>query len=158
MAILRNLTIAVATLLAASYASAQASYGYGMAGCGLGTQVFRAKPGKGPQIVQVTINRFASQTSAITTGSSGCKESPRDVAAVYISINHMALMKDVSRGNGETVTNLSKLYQCQNDGAFADTLQKNYKSIFVEGTSAQETSKKIEEVIINNKVGCAALS
>ena len=61
-------TIAHVVLVAAiaslgSIAMAQDSFGYGMAGCGLGTQIFENKPGKIPQIFQHITNKSASQTS-----------------------------------------------------------------------------------------------
>ncbi|MBC86853.1 MAG: hypothetical protein CL677_06695 [Bdellovibrionaceae bacterium] len=156
-------TIAHVVLVAAiaslgSIAMAQDSFGYGMAGCGLGTQIFENKPGKIPQIFQHITNKSASQTSAVTSGTSGCVESAQEMAAVYISINHVAFMKDVSRGSGETITNLSGIYKCENANVLADTLKTHFNDIFEEGRSTEETSRKVEEVIVTNKIGCNELS
>lgn len=61
--------------LAALFVLSQAhAYHYGMAGCGLGSLVFQDQPGK-IQIVAATVNNIVSpQTSAITSGTSGCYE------------------------------------------------------------------------------------
>ena len=149
---------ALAGLILPASQSMAASYGYGMAGCGLGTQVLRNKPGKGMQMVQVTTNRMGSQTSAITSGSSGCKEDARSMASLYITINYAALMKDVSRGNGETISSLSELYQCNDSATLGTALRTNYQDIFKPQMTNEKASQKIENVIINNKLNCKVLS
>lgn len=132
--------------------STLANHHYGMAGCGLGAMAFKDQPGK-IQIVAATVNNLISpQTFAITTGTSNCTEDPSKVAAMYIQINEVALRKDISRGAGETIVGLSKIYQCSDASAFSSTLQKNFEKIYPSAAvKAPEISKAIEATIKQEK-------
>ncbi len=105
---------------------------YGTAGCGLGSQAFGDKKGM-IQVVAATLNgTFGTQTFGISSGTSNCGEtSPGTKAAqIFIEANREALAKDVSRGSGETIVNLSSIAGCPDPAAVGATLQKNFKSIF----------------------------
>ncbi len=116
---------------------------YGMAGCGVGALVFKDQPGK-IQIVAATLNNFVSpQTSAITSGTSGCYEENSSSAKLdYIEINKVSLKSDAARGNGETLSGLSTLLGCQNSGLFHSEVKTNYNAIF-----GQESAQEILEAI-----------
>ncbi len=131
-------------LLAGAYAHAS---NYGMGGCGIGAMVFKDDPGKFQQIMAVTTNHAISpQTFAITSGTSNCKDEGGNTAALFIAANREALQKDVSRGQGETLANLSAIMGCSDVAHFGGTLQKNYQSIFV-GSSSDDVSQQITATI-----------
>lgn len=127
---------------------------YGMAGCGLGSLVFKDEPGP-IQIVAATLNNLVSpQTSAITSGTSGCYE-PRgeDVQINYIESNKYTLKEDAARGVGETLSGLSLVLGCQDSQGFNTEIKSNYNSIF-----KSENPKEILNAIKSNsnlKKACA---
>ena len=128
------------------------AYHYGTAGCGLGALVFRDAPGK-IQILAATVNNIISpQTSAITSGTSNCYEDSKESAALFITINKVALLKDITRGGGETLDTLSKIYQCNKTDILTSKLQHNFEKIYPHhDTSSVEISKKIESIILKDK-------
>ncbi len=119
---------------------AQASH-YGMAGCGLGSLVFQDKPGM-IQIVASTVNNLVSpQTSAITSGTSGCYEDGSASAKLdYIETNKIALKEDAARGQGETLHGLMTLLGCSQD--VNSEIKNNYNTIFSDD-NAQNILKAI---------------
>jgi Protein of unknown function (DUF3015) len=120
--------------------------GYGLAGCGLGSIVFGAKPGL-VQIAAATTNAYGMQTFAITTGTSNC-DIPRmgQTAAVYIEANKAVVMKDASRGEGETMSDLALIYNCSNTQLFSEKVQNNYSQIF-NSSNAYDSSRAILNTI-----------
>lgn len=104
---------------------------YGMAGCGLGSLVFNDQPGN-VQIAAATINNLVSpQTSALTSGTSGCYEDSSSSAKLnYIEVNQVALKEDAARGNGETLAGLGTLLGCKDQSVFRSEIKANYNSIF----------------------------
>jgi hypothetical protein len=123
--------------------------GYGMAGCGLGSIVFGAKPGI-IQVVAATLNAWGGQTFAITTGTSNCDiPEMAHQAAAFIETNREALRKDAARGEGATVVGLASLLKCNNSGIFGVKLQQNYEHIF-SSQESYETTRRILETIRND--------
>lgn len=129
-------------LLAASAAHAQ---GYGMAGCGLGTYVFKDN-GTGPQILAATTNgTFASQTFGITSGTSNCTsggivKAQREQAA-FAEINFQDLKRNMATGGGEFLTSFATLLGCEDaaKAPLAKMTQAKYESILpTEKTTAME--------------------
>ncbi len=110
---------------------AASAAGYGMAGCGLGSMAFGAKPGIIQVLAATTNGLFGTQTFGITTGTSNCTDTGGGTASAksFIQTNREALAKDISRGNGETIANLSTLSGCANAAAVGATLQKNFTQI-----------------------------
>lgn len=144
-----NKTLAIMILFLGSSSFA---YQYGMAGCGLGSLVFKDQPGK-IQIVAVTLNDIiVPQTSAITTGSSNCYEvSASEAANHYIESNVGALQKDISQGQGETLTGLLTIWGCSNVDQVGSTLQSNYQSIYSSGrVNNTELGDNLKKVIRQN--------
>lgn len=150
--------IAALTLCFASLADAKAKWG--MAGCGVGSMVFEDKPGK-VQILAATTNQYFAQTSSISSGTSNCEEmGAREEASLFITINEVALQKDISRGNGETLNGLAKLLQCSDSDHLGSSLQRNYESIFPR-TGKSNTARSIEETIQQDQLlrkNCALFS
>lgn len=131
----------VATLLVLS--QVQASH-YGMAGCGLGSLVWQDQPGM-IQVAAATVNNIVSpQTSAITSGTSGCYEDGGSSAKIdYIETNKVALKEDAARGQGETLHGLMTLLGCTQAQEFNAEIKNNYKTIFGQD-SAQGILKAIQ--------------
>lgn len=105
---------------------------YGDAGCGLGSMLFGAKPGFVQVFAATTNGTFGSQTFGITTGTSNCGGGGGGTPSArnYVETNREAVAKDISRGGGETIADLSQLAGCSNPNAVGRTLQKNFKRIF----------------------------
>jgi hypothetical protein len=153
------LALALVTVSATSFADntpAPAASGakYGTAGCGLGSLLFGNKPGIVQIFAATTNGTFANQTFAITTGTSNCSDTSGGSASakVFIQANREALTKDIARGQGETLRNLSNLAGCGNATGVATTLQKNFSAIFpAASTSTDQVSDSILSTLKGDK-------
>ncbi|MBT8492354.1 MAG: DUF3015 domain-containing protein [Deltaproteobacteria bacterium] len=124
------LTFGLSTANAQSV-SVQGAGGYGDAGCGLGSMLFGAQPGLVQVLAATTNSTFASQTFGITSGTSNCGASGAIVQAKqFVEGNRDAIAKDISRGQGETISSLAELGGCKNTSAVGRSLQRNYDRIF----------------------------
>lgn len=130
----------------ALFASSAYADHYGMAGCGLGSQVFK-EDGKVQILAATTNGTSGTQTFGITSGTSNCRDSKHAMAANYINVNEDALKKDAARGEGEVLSGLSKIYGCENTQAFNQTLKQHYAEIF-----DNETDKNLKIQIIHKLV------
>ena len=137
-------SIFIVALLLVSQAQA---YHYGMAGCGLGSLVFKDEPGK-VQIFAATLNDIVSpQTSAITSGTSGCYDTKSASAKIdYIERNLTSLKEDTARGQGETLEGLLTLLGCRAEADVSIELKKDYSNIF-----QQENAGRIFDAIKSNE-------
>lgn len=142
---LKKLTLLGALL---SITSAHA-YHYGMAGCGIGGMVFKDQPGT-VQIVAATLNNLISpQTSAITSGTSGCYETNGTTAQVnYIETNKVSLKADVARGSGESLDGLMTMLGCKEVNSVKMDIKNNYKNIF----NTENTSEIFNAIKSNESV------
>lgn len=121
--------------------------GYGLAGCGLGSIVFGAKPGL-VQVVAATLNGIGgNQTFGITSATSNC-DIPEmgQQAAVFIEVNKEIVKKDAARGTGETIANLSEIMNCKDSALFGRKLQQNYEQLF-DSENSYETTRRILNTI-----------
>lgn len=147
-------TTLAALLLGSGVASAQP---YGTAGCGLGSIIFGNSPGIVQIFAATTNGLFATQTFGITSGTSNCVNtgggSPS--AAAFIQTNRQALAKDISRGNGETITNLATISGCADPAAVGTELQRNFKAIF---PTAQASDTQVSSAVIDVLRGDKALA
>ena len=109
--------------------------GYGTAGCGLGSIVFGDKPGM-IQIVAATVNGTGGQTFAITSGTSNCDDASegRNASKIFIETNRETLVRDLSRGSGESLASLSKLMGCADSAMLGRKLQQNFGRIYPESS------------------------
>ncbi len=152
--------VAMATMTLGAGSLAEASP-YGTAGCGLGSIVFGNSPGIVHIFAGTTNVTFATQTFGITSGTSNCVDGGGGgpTAAAFIQTNRQALSKEISRGNGETIANLSTLSGCSDAGAVGVTLQKNFKSIFPDASvSDTQVSSSVLTVLRSDKtLGCSKL-
>ncbi|HEY1811905.1 MAG TPA: DUF3015 family protein [Kofleriaceae bacterium] len=151
-------TLATMVLGAGSLAEAGP---YGTAGCGLGSIVFGNSPGIVQIFAATTNGTFATQTFGITSGTSNCVDGGGGgpTAAAFIQTNRQALSKEISRGNGETIANLSTLSGCTDPNAVGASLQKNFKVIFPDATvsDTQVSSSMISVLRTDKTLGCAKL-
>jgi hypothetical protein len=117
--------VAFATMVLGAGSLAEAGP-YGTAGCGLGSIVFGNSPGIVQIFAATTNGTFATQTFGITSGTSNCVDGGGGgpTAAAFIQTNRVALSKEISRGNGETIANLSTLSGCADANAVGAELQK----------------------------------
>jgi hypothetical protein len=121
--------------------------GYGLAGCGLGSIVFGAKPGI-IQVVAATLNGTGGQTFGITTGTSNCDVPEMgQQAAVFIEVNREILAKDASRGQGETVDGLASILNCDDSAAFGQALQMNFETVFKKENNSYDATRAILSTI-----------
>ena len=116
--------------------SGYAKRNYGRAGCGLGSIVI--KPSGNQSSAWSTNGSFGSQTFGITSGTSNCVPTSRNIKAVaqeqFIMTNLSMLAKDMARGEGETLAAFSNVLGCSS-GSFAVVaaqLKDSYEDIFAE--------------------------
>lgn len=105
---------------------------YGLAGCGLGSQVMGPKDG---QIFAATTNGTSgNQTFGITFGTSNCIGTPTSAKAdrmdKYIVANKVQLADDIARGEGETIQGLAQLMNCAEVSQLGSKLQSKFSTIF----------------------------
>lgn len=115
------------------------SAGYGMAGCGLGSIVFKELKLEN-NIVQIfaatTNGTYGNQTFGITTGTSHCTGSGaayRDkVQEVFVSTNYDSLEQQIAAGKGEKLDALASLFGCpkSNSSEFNKVAKANYSKLF----------------------------
>lgn len=137
------MTASIAFAMAGSVAQAD---GYGAAGCGLGSLIFGDDPGLVQILAATTNGSSANQTFGITSGTSNCSDSGGGAASAkaFIETNREALAKDIARGEGETISNLSTLAGCRDAGAVGQALQGDFQAIFPEAsTSDQQVSEAV---------------
>jgi len=108
--------------------------GYGSSGCGLGSMLIEGDNTWWKQVLAATTNGISgNQTFGISSGTLNCDSpTPGKMAQIeaYIEANKMALANDIAKGDGETVSGLSKVYGCENNAAFGQALKSNYRTIF----------------------------
>ena len=117
------------------------------AGCGLGSLVFKDNNVPQQILAGTTNNSISPQSSAITTGTSGCTaadgnskgesaqaERKQEVFAIQ---NWRDLNRQMASGNGEYVSTLSSLMGCSKNAqnAFAHFTQTHYTKI-IDGAKA----------------------
>jgi len=164
MRLISALVLAVALLATPAHAVDQATKNaitgtgtYGTAGCGLGSMVFGNQAGAVQILAATTNNIVFPQTFAITTGTSNCtpglfSEGTRNL----VETNRVALAKEVSRGQGETIGALTVINRCEDSAAVGAALQAEFKSIF---TSEQASTDEVTSAILrtlhtNPALGC----
>jgi len=137
---MRKLTNALAiasVAMLASYSTTSDAHDvpYGPAGCGLGHMLMGNDAGI-MQILAATTNGIvANQAFGITTGTLGCDVGGGSGGAqIFIESNREAVAKDVARGAGETIANLSQIGECSNSEVLGTYLQSNFDQIFSDAT------------------------
>lgn len=135
--------------------------GYGTAGCGLGSIVFKDKPGIIQIFAATTNGTSGNQTFAISSGTSNCGSSEVSEAAAeaFIQTNREAFAKDVARGNGETISSLASLAGCADAAAVGAVLQSQFNAIFPAASASdkQVSSSAIEMLRAHAELSCDQL-
>jgi hypothetical protein len=106
--------------------------GYGLAGCGLGSMLFGKQTGMVQVLAATTNGSFGSQTFGISSGTSNCTNTGGGApsAKAFVETNREALAKDISRGQGETISSLSSLAGCADSKRVGAVLQSDFGKIF----------------------------
>lgn len=123
--------------------TAMAAKPYGMAGCGLGSQVMGKE---GNQILAATTNNTGTQTFGISSGTSNCVTATQQTAMIknFIEANYASLVTDMAKGQGESMKTLSNFYGCDTN-MFATEMKANYERI----TPAKENATAVMANINN---------
>lgn len=130
---------------------------YGSAGCGLGSMVFEKDNTWWKQVLAGTTNGTGMQSIGITLGTSNCDSPAAGKTAqvsAFVEANKLALANDIAKGQGETITSLSKVYGCGDTAAFGKALKSNYKSIYP--TANVETETVVTEINGVAQTACVA--
>ena len=139
--------VKIAGLGALLVAGNAAADGYGPAGCGLGSLVFKPDSGFTQIFAATTNGTSGTQTFGISSGTSNCdpNKGGKLGAKAFVETNRTAMAKDISRGGGETITGLSEVAGCSDPTAVGAELQKNFKTIF---PNAKVTDKAVSESVV----------
>jgi len=155
------LSIAAASMLFVASDRVAKADGYGPAGCGLGAMLIGSKPGIVQIFAATTNGIFANQTFGITSGTLGCGAPAASVVAAksYLETNRQAFAKDVARGQGETIANLSQLAGCADSSAVAAKLQANFKTVFPSSTvsDTQVSTSAVDLLKADASLQCSKL-
>jgi hypothetical protein len=130
-----------------SPAAAFASSAGGSDGCGLGWEITKKKSFLGTT-TRGTTNSFVPPTFGMTTGSIGCDRhslAAADKGALELVATHYdALLLDMARGQGETVTALAHVLGCGgNSASFSAMTQENFESL-TDGASVVELVRRLK--------------
>jgi alkylated DNA nucleotide flippase Atl1 len=139
-----GLSVAIASVAFAS--AARADQPYGTAGCGLGSIVFGNSQGIVQIFAATTNGLFGTQTFGITSGTSNCVNTGSSSASAkaFIQANRETMVKEIARGNGETISSLSALAGCNDASAVGSVLQHNFQSIF--------PNERVSDIDVSNSV------
>lgn len=116
-------------------ASAQAEQRYGMAGCGVGALILKGKS-KVMQIFAGTTNMSSFQSSAVSTGTSGCKAGSETAVLMkqesFVASNLSTLSKEMAQGEGQSLTALSETLGCnaEHQSTVNESLRLSYGQVF----------------------------
>jgi hypothetical protein len=156
------LSVAAVSMLFVAAEGAAHADGYGPAGCGLGAMLIGNKPGIIQIFAATTNGIFANQTFGITSGTLGCGASAAPTIASaksYVETNRQSFAKDVARGQGETIANLSQLAGCADTSAVAAKLQANFKTVFPSAnvSDTQVSASTVELLKSDAALACSKL-
>jgi hypothetical protein len=134
---------------------------YGSAGCGLGSLLFEPSTGFTQVLAATTNGTSGNQTFGITSGTSNCDSGPGSSASAkaFVQTNRSAMAKDIARGKGETISNLSALAGCRDSVAVGSKLQREFKTIFPTAgvTDAQVSDKVVSVLKSEQSLSCSNL-
>lgn len=108
---------------------------WGMAGCDLWANVIKGKD-QGSQLGVYALRNLVlnSQTSAISSGTSGCVEKAVDYAnkeqEVFIDVNLATLQAEAARGSGNHLDALAEVLGCEDKAGFNTLSKEKFDGIF----------------------------
>lgn len=132
------------------------AFGYGAAGCGVGSMIFEGKNEWYEQVLAATTNgTLANQTFGITFGTLNCDANAinanAEKANVFVAANKISVMNELAKGEGETVNVLAQIFSCSSSAVFADTIKSNYELVVTESDlSAAEMVENMDLVLRTN--------
>ena len=151
--------IAVAAISLLPFSNAMADQDIG---CGLGSMLFAGKDGKAVKVLGATTNGTSgNQTFGITFGTLGCDGTGPVTSsakiAQFIDGNMEQLARDMSQGEGETLSTLAEIWgvQDQDKAAFNALAQSQFATVF---TSENVTSQTVLENLNSVVASDASLS
>jgi hypothetical protein len=122
-------------------------------GCGLGSMVFAGQEGKVFKVLGATTNGTSgNQTFGITFGTLGCDGTGTVTSsaklALFIDGNMDNLARDMSKGEGETLSTLATVWGVaeQDQATFNEVAQASFSEVF---TSENVTSQAVLENLNN---------
>ena len=104
------------------------------AGCGIGSLVFK-KNTKLDQILAATTNQSSSQSSSISSGTSGCNKKGavsymRHRQAEFVTYNYERLREEIALGKGEAVEGFALLLGCPANSSFSSMARSHHAEFF----------------------------
>lgn len=150
---MKKLLVAVAMMGGVSTAFAAGENNIGT--CGWGAKLFDGQRGVAPQVLAVTTNGTSgNQTFGITFGTSGCTQDgvvrSNWKTAMFIDGNKSQLARDMSAGQGESLTTLAALLNVQDTdkAAFFRATKENFARIYdADQISAERLIANLKQVL-----------
>ena len=144
----------IVTATAAATLMSVSAFAGNMAGCGLGSMIFKNND-QVSQILAATTNGISgNQTFGITSGTLGCNKdgamAQNEELNIFTSKNMEKLAADMSKGQGETLNTFAELKGISADqkAQFFASVQKNFGKIFTkENITAGEVLHNLDSVI-----------
>ena len=127
-------------------------------GCGLGWTVFKDTT-LVSSMLRTTTNTFASNSIAMTFGTSGCAQHnivKNDMESLhYAEANFHNLMTEMAQGQGQYVEAFAQTLGCKGlEKEFSSEIQKSYNSIYSAQSTPAQMLNSVKKEMSNN----AALS
>lgn len=151
---LQSRIMPAAALVLALASGAWAGGSQNMAGCGLGSMLFK-ESGTGPQILAATTNGSTySQLFGITSGTSGCTSQGWSFAKIqrerYVAANFRSLSRELAVGKGEFASSLASVMGCKAEvlPRFLAVAKEKHTSLFPsEGSTPSGMLRTLETTI-----------
>jgi len=147
--------IAIAALSLLPFTNAMADSDIG---CGLGSMVMAGQEGKVFKVLGATTNGTSgNQTFGITFGTLGCDGTDTVTSMAKLSLfidgNMDNLARDMSKGEGETLSTLAEVWGLSSEDqvAFNQLAQANFSDVFTsENVTSQAVLENLNTLISNN--------
>jgi hypothetical protein len=147
---MKKIIIGLFAIISATAAMA----GDSSSGCGLGWQV-APSTSLVSSFTRMLVNATASNTIAMTLGTSGCAKhsivynESQGIHFAEANMNELAI--EMASGNGEVVQGFAAVFGCQNSQVFGSMVQSKFESILPsEKTSGVELYNNVKAEIKNN--------
>ena len=135
-------------LLTTTAPAGEYEYPYGMAGCGLGSMIVDENetwPQVGVTLIDGAVGGLTgySPTTAMTSGTSNCKEAANSVASardVFLRANQANLEKEAAMGDGPALYAFAEVLGCEDSQSkveFNKVSQQNHAEVFSTSDSKQ---------------------
>ncbi|NJK88712.1 MAG: DUF3015 family protein [Myxococcales bacterium] len=137
--------LAIALVFSAGSALAQEGdngRAYGMAGCGLGSQLFNQNKAIDQILAATTNGSFGTQTFGITSGTSNCTQGGVAVEVkqqgAFFETNFREIQADAARGGGDYLAAMGALMGCDREvlPVVFETARRDFDQVFPNETIA----------------------